>query len=154
METKERLGNAINRYQEQTKRYAEQSGDARNRYRVGTGLVLLFTGATPVAVLAWPTCVVLHALLPAMAGLIAGIMGFLHEKDQWHRRVIALTALQREYALFSTRCGQYCNLSDEDAICTFVQNMESTIQAEVSGWQALIYKLGDAQENPNRGCQQ
>lgn len=153
METGERLGNAIKRYEKQSDRYMKQSGDARNRYRVGTGVVLFFTGATPIAVLAWPTWVVLHAALPAMAGLIAGIMAFLNEKEQWHRRVIALTSLQREHTLFITRSGRYLGLSDDDAISAFVQNMESIIQAEVSGWEALMHNLDNVQENRKGGCQ-
>ena len=152
MKTKERLDNAEERYKKQINRYKKQSDGARNRYRFGTCLVLLFTGATPITIVALPTWVVIHALLPALAGLIAGILAFLNEKEQWHRRVIALTSLQHEYTLFITRCEQYRDLSEDDAICTFVQNMELITQAEVSGWEALMHKLGNVQENPNGGC--
>lgn len=154
MKTDERLQQALNRYEEQTKRYAKQSKDARSRYRVGTGLVLLLTGATPIAILVWPSSAVLHASLPALAGVIAGILGFLNEKEQWHRRAIALTALHREYTLFITRCGpDYFNVSDDDAICAFVLNMEAVIQAEVSGWETLIHKSNNMGGNAGTTCQ-
>lgn len=148
MDADKKEDKATLRYESLVNRYRKQSTDARRKYYFYQGSLIVLTAITPVFVVAYPDGKWLHALLPALASIVAGYLTLNQFKDQWRRRALAASALQKEYSFFITQCSDYKGLSKDDSICHFVERVEKIVETENIEWATLIHM------NENKDFQQ
>lgn len=143
----ERRIKAVNRYQSQIEWYEKTKNDARLRFYWGQTLVVVFTGITPLVILAtnekW-----LQALFPAIASILAGVLAIWQFQDAWQRRAIAVEALKSEFVKFDTRSGDDYRppITEDQAIEQFVLKIEHIVGNEVAEWQRQREKTGKSSQ--------
>lgn len=132
----ERRTKALARYNSQVTWYEKTKTDARRLFYLCQTLVIVFSGITPVLILStdskfW------QAIFPAIAAILAGILGIWQFQEAWRRRALALEALKSEFVKFDTKSGDDygSSVTEGQAIEQFVLKMESIIANEVADWQ-------------------
>lgn len=134
--TDERRKKAQDRYNTQVAWYDKTKTDARFYFYLFQTLVIICSGITPVLILATDLKIV-QAIFPAIAAILAGLLGIYQFQDAWRRRALALEALKSESVKFETRSGDdySSSVTEDQAIERFVLRMESIIANEVAEWQ-------------------
>src|SRR5215831_4082247 len=93
--TEERRKKACERYDSQVAWYEKSKKQARMFFRLSQTLVIILSGITPVLILA-TDCKVVQAIPPAVASILAGVVGIFQWQEDWRRRGLALEALKSE----------------------------------------------------------
>jgi hypothetical protein len=134
--TDERRKKACERYDSQVAWYEKSKKQARIFFRLSQTLVIILSGITPVLILA-TDCKVVQAIPPAVASILAGVLGIFQWQEDWRRRGLALEALKSEFVKFDTRSGDGYDsyVTEDQAIERFILRMENIIANEVSEWQ-------------------
>ena len=102
--TDERRKKALERYNSQVAWYEKTKRDARVYFYLFQTLVIVFSATTPVLILA-TDCKIVQAIFPAIAAILAGVLGIFQFQEAWRRRALALEALKSEFVKFDTRSG-------------------------------------------------
>lgn len=139
---------AIDRYKSQVEWYEKTKTDARRWFYWGQTVVVILTGIAPLVILAteWKP---LQALFPAVASIVAGLLGIWQLQDSWQRRAIALEALKSEFAKFDTRSGEDYRppVTEDQAIERFVLKTEEIVGNEVAEWHRQRRKVSKSKTN-------
>jgi Protein of unknown function (DUF4231) len=98
-------------------------------------LVIVLSAITPILILTTDSKV-LQALPPAIASVLAGLMGVYQFNEHWLRRSSAAEALKTECIKYETRAGKdYLEtLSESQIIQNLVLRIESIQADAVSQW--------------------
>lgn len=148
----DRRNKAIERYKSQVEWYERTKNDARLRFYWCQTLVVFLTGVTPLVILATESKL-LQASFPALASILAGVLGIWQFQDAWQRRAIALEALKSEFVKFDTRSGDDYRspITEDQAIERFVLKIEDIVGNEVTEWRRQRGKVGTSLQTNNEG---
>ncbi|MHC4405277.1 MAG: DUF4231 domain-containing protein [Planctomycetota bacterium] len=134
-----RKNSAMKRFRETLDWYEKARVRSRWLYYVCQSAVIILSGVTPLLLLLESTPKVIPAIPPAMASVLAGLMGIYKFHEQWIRRSVTAEALKSESAKYETRSGDSygMNLPADRALENFVLIVEQIEANSVAEWQQL-----------------
>jgi Protein of unknown function (DUF4231) len=131
----ERRKLAMRRYAELLHWYERSRNRSRCLFYLFQTLVIVLSGITPILII-YTDLKLIQAIPPALASVLAGLMGVYQFNEHWLRRSSAAEALKTECIKFETRSGKdYLEtLSESQIIQSFVLRIEGIQADAVSQW--------------------
>jgi len=112
---------------------------------VSATIAIVFSGLTPVLILWSDLPEVLQALPAALAAVATGLSGIFQWKEHQTRFGYAKEALESERAKYQARATERygSQVSDSDALESFVTRVEEILMTELSDWRASMQQASE-----------
>lgn len=134
----ERYQTAMERCSDAIGWYDKHKGLDRWAFYATQTLAISLGALAPVAVVSLPELKWLHALLPALGAIAAGLGASFGFRENWVRFGVTEELLKSERAKFQTRTTPpyATTVADEVALSNFVDRVEAIVLSEATQWKA------------------
>ena len=128
---------------------------ARNLYYTSQAAIITLSALTPVLILITDLPKWAQALPAALAAIAAAMSNSFNWKENWIRRSSTLEFMIAEQVRYETRASPAysLDLSQDEALDNFVQNMTALNLMEVSNWERAFNKQATKEDQPQKGTQ-